>query len=168
MPVLKQQHTRNFTVVPNTLLQDQRLSYRDIGLLVWMLSKPQNWKFSYEGILAERAADGKSAIQAGVKSLKSAGYLRIDKKRNKGRLVESIWYVYDSPCIENQYMVVHSHQEVAKDSPCMEKPYMEKPPQQKKDKQKEKAVSALSGGAQLPNGFYYDPESGEYRREEET
>jgi len=155
-------------VVPNALLQDPSLSYRDIGLLVWMLSKPQNWKFSYEGMLAERSTDGKSAIQAGVKNLKSAGYLRIEKKRNKGRLTESIWYVYDSPCIENQYMVVDSQPKAVKGSPCMEKPYMENPPQQKKYQQKEKAVSALGGGAQLPDGFYYDPVTGEYRRGEEA
>ena len=83
MPVLRQHHTRDFTVIPNDLLQDQRLSFRDIGLLAWMLSKPHDWKFTYEGMLAERVTDGKSAIQAGVKSLKKAGYLRIEKKRNK-------------------------------------------------------------------------------------
>lgn len=63
-------------MIPNALLQDQRLSYRDLGLLVWMLSKPQDWKFSYEGMLAERTTDGKSAVQAGIKNLKAAGYLK--------------------------------------------------------------------------------------------
>lgn len=167
MPVLRQHHTRDFTVIPNALLQDQRLSYRDVGLLVWMLSKPQDWKFSYEGMLAERATDGKSAIQAGVKSLKKAGYLRIEKKRNKGRLAESIWYVYDTPCIENQYVDnLPQLQNAVMDTPCIEKPYMENPPQQKKYRTKEKAVPAVVGGAQPSKELYRDPETGEWRRKE--
>lgn len=165
MPVLRQHRTRDFTVIPNDLLQDQRLSFRDIGLLAWMLSKPRDWKFTYEGMLSERATDGKSAIQAGVKNLKKTGYLRIEKKRNKGRLAESIWYVYDTPCIENQYVDnLPQLQNAVMDSPCIEKPYMENPPQQKKYGTKEKAVPALEGGPQLPEGIFFDHESGEYRR----
>ena len=156
-------------MIPNALLQDQRLSYRDIGLLVWMLSKPQDWKFSYEGMLAEHVADGKSAIQAGVKNLKKAGYLRIEKKRNKGRLAESMWYVYDAPCIENQYVEkLPRLQNAVMDSPCIEKPYTENPPQQKKYKTKEKAVPAVEGGAQLSKELYRDPETGEWRRKEKA
>ena len=132
-----------------------------------MLSKPQDWKFTYEGMLLDRATDGKSAIQAGVQSLKKAGYLRIEKKRNKGRLAESIWYVYDSPHIENQYVDKHpQEQNATKSSPRIEKPYMENPPQLKKYKTKETAVSAVEGGAQLPEGLYIDPVSGEWRRRE--
>lgn len=130
-----------------------------------MLSKPHDWKFTYEGMLSERATDGKSAIQAGVKSLKKAGYLRIEKKRNNGRLAESIWYVYDTPHIENQYVDNPPQPKNAvMDSPCIEKPYMENPPQQKKYRTKEKAAPALKGGAQLPKEFDFDHESGEYRR----
>lgn len=152
-------------MIPNLLLQDQRLSYRDIGLLVWMLSKPQDWKFSYEGMLAERATDGKSAVQAGVKNLKATKYLRIEKKRNKGRLAESIWYVYDSPYTENQYVEKLNQRKTAvRDSPCTEKPYTENPPQLKKYKTKEKAAPAVEGGAQLSEKFYIDPVSGGWRR----
>lgn len=130
-----------------------------------MLSKPHDWKFTYDGMLSERATDGKSAIQAGVKSLKKAGYLRIEKKRNNGRLAESIWYVYDTPCIDFQYMDNPPQpQNAAVDSPCIEKPYMENPPQQKKYITKEKAAPALEGGAQLPEDIFFDHESGEFRR----
>lgn len=156
-------------MIPNDLLQDQRLSYRDVGLLVWMLSKPQDWKFSYDGMLAERTTDGKSAVQAGIKNLKAAGYLRIEKRRNKGRLGERIWYVYDEPYTENQYMDnAPQLQNAVMVSPYTEKPYMENPPQLKKYITKEKAAPAVEGGAQLPEGFYLDPETGQWRRKECT
>ena len=154
-------------MIPNALLQDQRLSYRDVGLLVWMLSKPQDWKFSYDGMLAERTTDGKSAVQAGIKNLKAAGYLRIEKQRNKGRLGERIWYVYDEPYTENQYMDnTPQLQNAVRVSPYIEKPYMENPPQQKKYRTKEKAVPAVVGGTQPSRELYRDPETGEWRRKE--
>ena len=131
-----------------------------------MLSKPQDWKFSYEGMLAERSTDGKAAMQAGVKSLQKAGYLRIEKTRNKGRLAESIWYVYDSPYIENRYVDNRSQeQNEGIDSPYIEKPYTENLPQQKKYITKENAAPAHNGGAQHSE-YYIDPESGEWRRKE--
>lgn len=153
MPVLRKKYKNEYTILPNAILKDQRLSYRDIGLLAWMLSKPQDWKFSYEGMLTERSKDGKSALQTGVKNLQAAGYLRIEKQRNKGRLAERIWYVYDAPYTENPYM---------------EKPYKEKRPQQNTDKTKymteEKAVPGSEAGRQPAGDLYYDKETGEWRR----
>ena len=153
MPVLRKKYKNEYTILPNAILKDQRLSYRDIGLLAWMLSKPQDWKFSYEGMLAERSKDGKSALQTGVKNLQAAGYLRIEKQRHKGRLAERIWYVYDAPYTENPYM---------------EKPYKEKQPQQNTDKTKymtaEKAVPGSEAGRQPMENLYLDKETGEWRR----
>ena len=172
MPVLKQHHTRDFTVVPNDLLKDRRLSLRDIGLLVWMLSKPPDWKFTYEGMLAELETDGKSALQKSVKSLQSAKYLKIEKKRHKGRLSESIWYVYDSPYIENQYMVNQPQTQNATEvSPHIDSPYTVNQSLLNKDNTKDtatkNAVPALMGGVQLGGEYYYqDPITKGYVRKE--
>ena len=131
-----------------------------------MLSKPNDWKFTYDGMLSDRSTDGKSAIQAGVKSLKKAGYLRIVKKRNNGRLAESIWYVYDTPCIDFQYMDNPPQpQNAVMDSPCIEKHYMENRPHTKERiNKRNKAAPAIEGGAQLPEDIFFDRESGEFRR----
>ena len=102
MPVLRQRHTRDFTAIPNSLLQDQRLSCRDRGLLVWMLSKPPNWQFTKKGILAEMEQDGERSVQAGVKKLQETGYLIIKRERQgKGKLAKTIWSVYDIPQLQN-------------------------------------------------------------------
>ena len=52
MPVLRQRHARNFTTLPNELLQDPRLTCGDLGLLVQMLSRPENWDFSTSSLTA--------------------------------------------------------------------------------------------------------------------
>ena len=172
MPVLKQRHTKDFTVVPNDLLRNRNLSLRDIGLLVWMLSKPHDWKFTYDGMQSEIGTDGKAALQKSVKALQSAKYLRIEKKRCKGRLSECIWYVYDSPHIEKQYMANQPQvQNAVEVSPHIDSPYMaNRVVLLNKDKTKDtatkNAVPALKGGVQLPKDYYFDEVSRAWRRKE--
>ena len=139
MPVLRQSHVRNFTTLPNELLQDQRLSCRDRGLLVWMLSKPPDWSFSKKSIEAELANDGESSIQAGMKRLQKAGYLRIERKRQeRGKLSASIWTVFDCPQLENQSVDI---------SPQLDFPQLDTPPLQRKKEQKKKGCARLRGRA---------------------
>lgn len=157
MPVLRQHHTRDFTVIPNALLQDQRLSCRDRGLLVWMLSKPPDWEFSKLSIVNELKLDGESSIKSGVKNLKAAGYLEIRQERVNGKVSRSVWTVSDTPqgCFNPT------------DSPQGCFPPLENSPYTKDKKRKrKKAAPALEGGAQLPEDIYFDPEQGEYRRKE--
>lgn len=155
MPVLRQSHVRNFTTLPNELLQDQRLSCRDRGLLVWMLSKPPDWSFSKKSIEAELARDGESSIQAGVKNLQKAGYLKIDRKRQeRGKLSVVVWTVFDCPQLENQSV---------DNSPQLDFPQLDNAAYTKYGIYKRgNAVPALRGGEQP--GIYYDAESGEWKR----
>jgi hypothetical protein len=44
MQIHRTRHTRGFTVLPNTLLQDRRLSYTTRGLLADLLSRPDGWR----------------------------------------------------------------------------------------------------------------------------
>lgn len=162
MPVLRQHHTRDFTVIPNSLLQDQRLSCRERGLLVWMLSKPQDWNFSHKALLSELPFDKKGAVQACINKLTEIGYLRIVQERTKGKLGKTLWYVYDVPYPKYR------------DTDNKAPPYPEIPDSGKSTsfkkhiEQKKSAVPATEGGAQLPEGFYYDPDSREFRRKEIT
>lgn len=153
MPVLRQARKANFTTLPNELLQDQRLSCRDRGLLVWMLSKPSDWKFTHKTILQELPADGKTAILNSVKRLQGTGYLAISRNKKAGQFDESIWVVSDTPHPQNEDM----------DAPH---PRFPRPQNEdvflNTDIQKEKAAPALEGGQQPE--IYYDPESGAYRR----
>ena len=90
MPVLRQRHARNFTTLPNELLQDPRLTCGDLGLLVQMLSRPENWGFSTSGLNAlYRGRTGKESIAKSVKRLREAGLsdhrAEPDNRREVGR-----------------------------------------------------------------------------------
>ena len=98
MPILRHVHTANYTILPNELIRDDRLSLRDVGLLAFMLSMPDEWKFSVAGLNTILPNDGKARIEASVKSLQNASYLSISRERSKrGKLGAVVWVVSDSP-----------------------------------------------------------------------
>lgn len=123
-----------------------------------MLSKPQDWNFSHKAILAELPFDKKGAVQACINKLTELGYLKIVQERTSGKLGKTIWYVYDTPY--PKYRDTDNQK-----SPYPEIPDSGKPTSYKrKTKQKKEAAPAFKGGAQLPDGIYFDNESGEFRR----
>ena len=144
------------------------MSLRDIGLLVWMLSKPTDWKFTKKSILAEIAQDGERSLQAAVKKLQDAGYLTIKRgDRKKGKLAESIWTVYDTPQLQNAVMEQPQPGKPKCGSPQLRYPAVQNAVVlQNKENKRKRAVPAAEGGTRLPEGFYFDPELGEWRRKE--
>ena len=49
MPKVKKKITRNFTTIYNTMVRDMRLGMVERGLLLTMLSLPDNWNLSIRG-----------------------------------------------------------------------------------------------------------------------
>lgn len=98
MPILRHEHTSNFTIVPNGLLRDPGLSLRDVGLLCVMLSLPDEWEFSIKGLESIFSHDGREAVCTSLNRIESAGYLRRDRQRDKtGKIGPVIWSVSDVP-----------------------------------------------------------------------
>lgn len=98
MPIIRHKHAANYTVVPNEILRNKTLSLRDIGLLCYLLSLPDDWEFSILGLTAVLPHDGRDAIAASVKHIQEAGYLQYDRPRGKnGRIGKVIWIVSDTP-----------------------------------------------------------------------
>lgn len=131
-----------------------------------MLHKPQDWKFTKQGLLSELGQDGDRSIQSGMDKLKELGYLEITREsRKKGKLAQSIWTVRDVPQLQNAVMANQSNEQTESCSPQMRYPSVQNAAGYKVKKDKAKtAVSALEGGAQLQVGLYLDPVSGEWRR----
>lgn len=115
MAILKNPNKDKFTVIDNFALRDNRLSLKARGLLVTMLSLPDNWKFSENGLCSIFEKDGQAAIRSGLKELEEAGYLVRERVRDEHGRVSSVnWIVYDKPQVEN---------------PSVETPNLEEQPQ---------------------------------------
>lgn len=102
MAILRNPNKKKFTVVDNYALRDENLSLKAKGLLVTMLSLPDNWKFSENGLCSIFQKDGQSSVRSGLKELEETGYLVRSRERDPlGRVSNVSWTIYDYPHLEN-------------------------------------------------------------------
>jgi biotin operon repressor len=86
----------NFSVMSNSVIRDSRLSYRARGVLLEILSRPDNWRVSGDS-LARTGKEGRDAILTALKELRDCGYIRTVTNRLPNGTFETVNYVYDSP-----------------------------------------------------------------------
>lgn len=124
MAILRKNNKEQYTTIPQGLLRDERLSLKDIGLLVSMLALPDNWKFSENGLEAIFKNDGQASIRTGLKNLEYAGYLHRKRERGAdGKITAVTWYLYDEPIAHPEYRKPHL------ENPSVVIPSLENPPQ---------------------------------------
>lgn len=89
---------KNFTTVSNDYLRDKKLSLKAKGILTVMLSLPEDWDYSVNGLVAI-CKEGRSAVESSLSELKKYGYLEVIKLKpnesESGRF-EYIYNVYES------------------------------------------------------------------------
>lgn len=73
--IIRAKRQKNFTVMANNVIYDGRLSYRALGLLTFLLSKPDGWETDSDR-LSEGRKEGRDAIRTAMSELKKAGYLK--------------------------------------------------------------------------------------------
>lgn len=97
-PVIFKQKGRrkSYTVVDNRVLRDKSLSFKATGLLAFLLSLPDEWQPNSRH-LAGIKTDGRDSVQAGLRELEAAGYLRRSRHRVAGGTFDWIIEVYESP-----------------------------------------------------------------------
>ncbi|MFF3094186.1 hypothetical protein [Streptomyces cyaneofuscatus] len=104
LKIRRSKPTANFTILPNELLRDDRLSYCARGVLGELLSRPSGWETNADA-LSERArrhrgdvvGEGRRGLRAAFAELEAAGYvLRRTEKGEKGRFV-TVLEVFDVP-----------------------------------------------------------------------
>lgn len=103
-------------------LNDQRLSWKAKGLLVYLLSKPNDWKIK-EKDLIKRARDGRDAVRSALRELISLGYIsRKQVQREDGTFGPVEYTVYERPPLQPQT------ENPSAENPATENPATENPP----------------------------------------
>jgi predicted transcriptional regulator len=86
-----------YVMVSKAWINDKNISAKAKGILLYLLSKPDDWKI-YESDIVNNMADGKASIKSGIQELIKAGYIKREENRNKkGQFAGYIYYVYESP-----------------------------------------------------------------------
>ena len=128
MPVFRVDKSRDFTVVANCVFKDRSLSAKAKGILVEMLSLPENWDYTLKG-LTSLFTDGIDSIRQGINELEKHGYIVRERKRDaRGRLGGMEYVIYETPHIvqEDSQSVENLIDSVYPESP---EPITEKPTQ---------------------------------------
>lgn len=85
-----------FLIISNDLARDERLSNAALGLLIRILSYPDNWRVDYRS-LAQQCREGERAIRTSLAELREAGYAVLVKWQDERGRWHSQSTVYDSP-----------------------------------------------------------------------
>jgi hypothetical protein len=78
MNKLKHNVNKDFTVAPNQIFRDNRLSFKAKGLWLQIVSLDEGWNFSMSG-LAKLAKDNEAAIASAIRELAKFGYIKWQK-----------------------------------------------------------------------------------------
>ena len=85
---------KNYTTMSNVHLRDLNLSLKARGLLSTILSLPDNWNYSIGG-LASICKESETCIKSGLKELKEAGYMVIEKLYSDESETKNFKYIYN-------------------------------------------------------------------------
>ena len=126
MSVFRVEKTKGYTVMSNHHLRNHTLSLKAKGLLSQMLSLPDDWDYTLQG-LAQINKESIDAIREAVRELERAGYIKRSRERDeRGCLRGTVYTIYEQPHAEP------TPEEPAQalptlDNPTLEKPMLEKP-----------------------------------------
>lgn len=100
MPVLRKNKKNNYTVIDNHVFMNKELSLKAKGLLCQMLSLPDNWNYSLEGLVT-LSSDGISSVRAALKELENHMYFKRRRLYEDGKLAGVEYIVSETPMCEN-------------------------------------------------------------------
>lgn len=95
-----------FTQIDNRMIDDDQITAKAKGILLYLLSKPDGWKI-YEVDIINRMKDGRDSIRSGLKELVENGYINRTQSTSKdgkfsGYNYEVYEYKLDNPNYTNR------------------------------------------------------------------
>ena len=126
MSVFRVVKAKGYTVMSNHHLRNHALSLKAKGLLSQMLSLPEDWDYTLQG-LAQINKESIDAIREAVRELERAGYIKRSRERDeRGCLRGTVYTIYEQPHAEPT-PEEPTQEKPALDNPTLEKPMLDKP-----------------------------------------
>ena len=160
MSVFRVEKNKGYTVMSNHHLRNHVLSLKAKGLLSQMLSLPEDWDYTLQG-LAQINKESVDAIREAVRELERAGYIERCRERDeRGCLRGTVYTIYEQPRIEP------TPEEPVQEKPALDNPTLEKPmldfptlenPTQlntkERNKEKRNTDRSITDSIPFPSGF---------------
>ena len=164
MSVFRVEKNKGYTVMSNHHLRNHALSLKAKGLLSQMLSLPEDWDYTLQG-LAQINKESIDAIREAVRELERAGYIKRSRERDeRGCLRGTVYTIYEQPHAEPT-PEEPTQEKPALDNPTLEKPMLDFPtlenPMQLntkgKNKEKQNTDQSITDSIPFPSGFQETP-----------
>ena len=181
MSVFRVEKTKGYTVMSNHHLRNHTLSLKAKGLLSQMLSLPDDWDYTLQG-LAQINKESIDAIREAVRELERAGYIKRSRERDeRGCLRGTVYTIYeqphaeptpeeptqekpalDNPTLEKPALDNPTLEKPALDNPTLEKPMLDKPTlenptqlntESTKKRKRQSKDSSITDSIPFPSGF---------------
>ena len=164
MSVFRVEKNKGYTVMSNHHLRNHALSLKAKGLLSQMLSLPEDWDYTLQG-LAQINKESVDAIREAVRELERAGYIERSRERDeRGCLRGTVYTIYEQP------HTMPTPEEPAQAKPALDNPTSEKPmldfptlenPTQLntkgRNKEKRNTDRSITDSIPFPSGFQAAP-----------
>ena len=165
MSVFRVEKNKGYTVMSNHHLRNHALSLKAKGLLSQMLSLPEDWDYTLQG-LAQINKESIDAIREAVRELERAGYIKRSRERDeRGCLRGTVYTIYEQPHAEPT-PEEPTQKKPALNNPTLEKPMLEKPtlenPMQlntksTKKRKRQSTDLSITDSIPFPSGFPETP-----------
>lgn len=93
MKIFRVTKDRNYTTINNTIFKDKTISCKTKGFFATIMSLPNDWDFSVNGI-KEILLEGKSSVYSFIDELEANGYLTKKQIRNEDGKLSSVEYTF--------------------------------------------------------------------------
>ena len=170
MSVFRVEKNKGYTVMSNHHLRNHTLSLKAKGLLSQMLSLPDDWDYTLQG-LAQINKESIDAIREAVRELEQAGYITRSRERDaRGCLRGTIYTIYEQPQTqpepEKPAQAVPALVQPTLEKPMLDSPALENPTQlntKRKNKERQNTDPSITDSIPFPSGF---PETSTQKRTE--
>ena len=163
MAVFRVEKNSGYTVMSNHHLRNRALSLKAKGLLSQMLSLPEDWDYTLQG-LARINRESIDAIRQAIRELEQAGYIQRSRERDeKGRLRGADYVIFElpqpvpasfSPTLENPTL----------ENPTQENPTLENWAQKKGQAALDRANAPIAADGIAPRQTKFETDKAKLRR----
>ena len=164
MSVFRVEKNKGYTVMSNHHLCNHALTLKAKGLLSQMLSLPENWDYTLQG-LAQINKESIDAIREAVRELERAGYIKRSRERDeRGCLRGTVYTIYEQPHTEptpeEPAQALPASENPTLEKPMLDKPTLENPTQlitKRENKEKRNTDRSITDSIPFPSGFPETP-----------
>ena len=97
--IIRQAHAKRFVCVENKLAQNNSLSLRARGLILYLLSLPDDWSIHFSQLLTQ-LKEGRTTLLTTMRELRRAGYVHLTKR---GFQSITQYFVFEAPTSAEEF-----------------------------------------------------------------